>query len=533
MDVIAAGGRAGSLRARPWFLVLVASLAAAAAYALMRADGGRAVRASYGYVCNRLLMEPGDWPCRVRDAHTVSAYVVGSLTIGLGLSIPCAVLASTGRRLTAILPLAVPVTVAGLWSMTSSLWYMEPHAFGSPYLGMWPTFGWRQPTTYWFVHTASATLADLALLAVPAAAIILIARPRRDRSEPAVRWTVTLAALIGCAAASAAMLWVSALVANQLWPNEFGFAVTEPGAWVVPALAMGTFGFLLGPNRKWWPWIHAPVAVLLSGATMIALMSSVERFWNLSGYGAAIPYFGIALICSYARPLAERLSSRGPATWIDLPESHHAAARKIRPRVALGTGAASILLISAFAFLFDPAPAHYSAALPTYLGERTYVQDLRAKDNLRDALAAVHTYRGAHGTLDGFDAATAAATAPGAVLAWTDGIPVTAGAGGLDDPVLQVGIVKASGQQAEFVALSASGTAFCVRERGRHATYGASPGAQTPGTAPTASGAFAAAVAACGSAPWSSASLRPFPVGALCEASTTSRSPSVARSSTC
>jgi hypothetical protein len=111
-------------RVPPWVLVGLASFAAAAVYALMRVDGGRAVQASYAFLCSRAAMRPNDWPCRVQDAHTAAAYVVGSLSVGLALALPCAVLAATGRRLTALIPLAMPVVAAGLWAMTSSLTYM-------------------------------------------------------------------------------------------------------------------------------------------------------------------------------------------------------------------------------------------------------------------------------------------------------------------------------------------------------------------------------------------------------------------------
>ncbi len=500
-------------------MVLIVAITAAGLYAVMRIDGGQAVRSSYAELCARLVMRPGDWPCRVSDANTTLLYIAGSLSVGLGLAIPCMVLAATGRRLMSLLPLIVPVVIAGVWSMTSALWYMEPRAFGRPYMGMWPTFGWRLPTTFWFQHPAIATAADLLLLGAPAIAVALFSGPPRERPATRASWSATIASLTICVGASGVLLWGSATVARHLWPAEFAFTANDPGTWIVPALAMATFGWLLGPDRRWWPWILAPVAILLTGATMTVLLSSVEHVWNLSGFGAAIPYFGIGLVCSFVRPLAARLSheragqtAEGPGALVPdaepvTPGLRHV--RLLRPRVMGVAAAASMLAVSATAFLLDPGPAHYAEAVPTYLGARTYVQDLKARSDLWRGMVAVNRYRERTGSLTGFDALAARTEAPW--LAWTDGVPASP---------TQVGLAYLGDARGPtLVEISGTGTAFCARDgSGRQITYG-SGGGYEPGTGdPIApADAVARAVAACGSTPFTSSALRPFPIDHLCD----------------
>ena len=60
----------------------------------------------------------------------------------------------------------------------------EKIAIGQPYLGMWPTFGWRTPQTFWFVHPVLASGVDFVLIAAPAVAIAAFVRPRMQRAAP-------------------------------------------------------------------------------------------------------------------------------------------------------------------------------------------------------------------------------------------------------------------------------------------------------------------------------------------------------------
>ena len=515
---VASGAGAGApSRVRTWIFVATIALVAACLYAMMRVDGGHALRFSYAYLCSRLAMHPGDWPCRVTDANTVLVYVVGSLSVGVGLAIPCMVLASTGRRVTALVPLALPVAIAALWSMTSALWYMEARAYGRPYLGMWPTLGTGAPTTFWFRHTALATAVDMLLLAAPAVAVVVFARPARERPAARGSWLSTINALAICAAGSAVLLWGSVAVARHLWPAEFAFTSGEPGGWIVPAVAMATFGALLGRDRRWWPWIFAPVAVLLTGATMTVLMSSVEHVWNLSGFGAAIPYFGIGLICSFVQPLALRLSrGRAPVGIEPIaafeeqadpaePGQEVRGVRRVRPRVLAAGAAAALLVVSASAFLLDPSPARYAEVVPTYLGARTYVQDLRTRTDLWRGMVAVDRYRNRHGSLAGFDAATARAAAP--AVAWTDGIPASS-------PQIGLAFLR-FGRWPTLVSFSESGTAYCARDGLAGITYGTYEARSGQHLGPAR--VFIEAMATCDSAPLTPAAMRPFPVGQLCD----------------
>jgi hypothetical protein len=320
-------------------------------------------------------------------------------------------------------------------------------------------------------------------------------------------------------------------ISHRLWPSEFAYVADEPATWLVPVLTMATFGWLLGTDRRWWPWILAPTAVLLSGGMITALMSSIERVNDLSAFGAAIPYAVIGLIFSFAGPLARRVSRRvGPVVDAPAPagsappEASPALAERpipraprwIRPLVALNAGALSLLLIAGSAFLLDPAPAQYGASLPTYLGERAYVQDLRTKLNLQEALGAAGGYRAVHGTYAGFTAAAGEAAVRS--LAWADGIPGEA----RSDQPLRVGIVVASASGVRLVSLSESGRAFCARATVTDGvpgspTYGAGRGMDGPGDMPGSADGFAQATAACGSAPLNEDALRPFPIAGLCD----------------
>jgi hypothetical protein len=322
-----------------------------------------------------------------------------------------------------------------------------------------------------------------------------------------------VASLAICAGASALLLWGSVALARHLWPAEFDFTQTDAGAWIVPALAMATFGWLLGPDRRWWPWILAPIAVLLTGATMIVLMGTVEHVWNLSGFGAAMPYFGIGLICSCGRPLAVRLSRRRAADGV-VPDAEPSTlnaprVRRLRPSVLATAAAAAMLLVSATAFLLDPGPAHYAEAVPTYLGARTYVQDLRARSDLWRGMVAVSRYRDRYGSLTGFDATAARSVAPR--VAWTDGVPTSPS---------QIGLSYLHARQGPtLVVMSGTGTAFCARDQAGRITYGSGGGGDdaSTGIQTAPADAIAQAVAACGSTPFTASALRPFPIAHLCD----------------
>ena len=500
---------------RPWLLVGLVSAVAFGAYALMRVDSGRAIQGSFAGWCARLGMQPQDWPCRVTGSHTLVLYLAGSLTVGLALAVPCAVLAATGRRLAALLPVLVPIGAAGLWAMTSYLTYMEPHAVGSPYLGMWPTLASSEPRAFWFTHAMLASIVDLILLTAPALAIVTLVRPRRERAAPrhARRWTV--ASLVICSVASGAAVWLLLILGHRLAPSESGFVLTEPGAWVVPVSTMAVFGWLLSTDRRWWPWVIVPVAVLLTGATATALMSSVSRIDSFGAFGEAIPYAAVGLIFSLGEPLARRLSRHAgaePDPLGGIGSAGRTAPRRLRPAVALNAGAVTLVLFALTAFRFDPAPVEYQTAVPSYFEVRVHAQDLRTKLNLQLALGALGSYRDANGGYEGFDAAAGERAVP--ALAWADGIPTQVDR--FSPPALVVGVLEASSGRAELVSLSDSGRAFCVRTGGSNGTTYGAGGRDWPSGMPDPAVSFARAVASCGAAPWTPNVLRPFPVASLC-----------------
>ena len=106
-------------------------------------------------------------------------------------------------------------------------------------------------------------------------------------------------------------------------------------------------------------------------------------------------------------------------------------------------------------------------ALPTFLGARTQSQDRAAQSNVRSALVGALTYYAETRTYTGFDATDGETEIPS--LAWVAPGPPASG---------QVAIHVASGPDLLLVALSSSGTYWCV--------------AQVPGSPATSRGGGAA-----------------------------------------
>ena len=94
--------RGKSSRFRSPAAFAVASIASASAYLWVRIPVGREVQHSFANFCANLQMKPQDWPCQVTPARSIAFYLVASLLVWLAVAIPCAVLASTGRRVTAL-----------------------------------------------------------------------------------------------------------------------------------------------------------------------------------------------------------------------------------------------------------------------------------------------------------------------------------------------------------------------------------------------------------------------------------------------
>src|SRR5262249_92874 len=156
---------------------------------------------------------------------------------------------------------------------------------------------------------------------------------------------------------------------------------------------------------------------------------------------------------------------------------------------------------SVLAAAFSPLPAQLAEALPTYVGLRVDAQDLRAKMNLKEGLSAMDSFRDARGSYAGFDAAAGQRIDDG--LAWHHDPPVRFG------PATQpaVHVVAARARRAELLALSGSGSAFCIREdlqagQRPRITYGVGEPPERGAPASRGAAAVTAALTACGSVPW-------------------------------
>ena len=93
-------------------------------------------------------------------------------------------------------------------------------------------------------------------------------------------------------------------------------------------------------------------------------------------------------------------------------------------------------------------------ALPTFLGARQRAQDRAAQSNLRNSMAAAKVYFTDNETYLGFNAAAADVIEP-------SGVYIDAAAPAVD----QVAIVPAATATiVQLVAVSGSGTAFCIKD---------------------------------------------------------------------
>jgi type IV pilus assembly protein PilA len=119
-------------------------------------------------------------------------------------------------------------------------------------------------------------------------------------------------------------------------------------------------------------------------------------------------------------------------------------------------------------------------ALPTFLGARQRANDRAAQSNLRNGLAAAKTYFTDDDSYLTFNAAAGLLIEPS--VGWVDGAAPPVGDVGID-PV-------STATQVELVAVSASGTWFCVKD------------ITTTGTTYGSGATEAAAVAACTASKW-------------------------------
>jgi len=471
--------RARSDRLRPTVMVAALCAGSAALYGWIRMGVGAELHAPFAHWCAEIL-QPGDWQCGVTVLDFARSYVGGSLFIWLGLAVPGVVLAASGRRVLAV----VPVTVAAAGALGAAIAAL-PGGSAKPFGFPESVFGnIGQSRAFWFEHAEAATFVDVVLVSVPALAVAFLVRPpRRPRPADVPRhavWASTIAIFAAIAAIRVA------------WPDVgYGGYLAGPlDDVLVTMTVMFVFGAMLGTDRRWWPWALVPPAVLLSFGPTVAVMSVPSSFTAFTWFADALPLFVVGLVASFWRALATRFARRRTGAPVTTVRSARSA---VRPVVAINAAAAGILFASVLAARFDPLGIRIATPLPSFLGARVLAQDVRTKTNLADAVVAMEAHRSVHGSYAGFDAANGEELAP--ALVWTDE---------RTGEELVVRVTSVDATRAQVVARSPSGTTFCAETFGGGATFGAGD-------------TIVAARAACGSAPFTADSLRMLPVETFCD----------------
>lgn len=456
----------GSLSSRRSGLIIATvSIVSAGMFALLGYLGSFAVALpTFLGACDRLRRSglgptPDDWFCRISESGTRLIAARSALLLGIGFGLTCLVLAASGRRWSAFLPLLG--------------WLGIPH-------DSFPTIAVR----FFERHPGVQSLLALALLAMPAIALIVFRHPRRRERMQAARLAMLVSAL---AFAGAAYFALDQMTAHN---NFFGETWTA-GA----AISLGIFGALLGTDRRWWPWALAPAAFLLSEGPALALglVDPNETIWTLFGW--VVPLFVAGLICSAWEPLSvwltwsARLRRPAPLRRRRLPTIDLKPRSGIRPTAALNMFATVILIVSSLMASSDPFRILVATPLPTYLGYRDQANDLRTRMDLDLAMSYMDDYYQAHHTYVGFN--TRGAGAADFSLVWSEG-PYRP----QPPDMLTYGrpaLVSATATEARVVELSGSGSAICIEHRRDRPGSGI-----TYGTGSTTAGA----IFDCGTKPW-------------------------------
>jgi hypothetical protein len=269
------------------------------------------------------------------------------------------------------------------------------------------------------------------------------------------------------------------------------------GGWLFQGLLMVAFGLLLplGPRRSLWA--IPPVAVLASLGPATAFDGAIFDLTVFAWFRSALPLALIGFAAAGAVSLVAR--RRGPLLV------RRPAPSRLRPvTVTYGLGGAALALSVVMA-AFDPLPIEIATPLPTYLGARDRVFDLRARMTLDEGLDAALTFRDDRGTFDGFDARAAGILGP--ALLWDDGLPPEEATFG---PELVVRVLDADRDRVRLLVVG-QGTSYCLSASSAgDATYGI-------GTEGRVIARARDAVDACADEPWTDDLLRPFPVEELCE----------------
>jgi hypothetical protein len=471
-------------------LVLVASVVTIGVFVWLH-KGVPLPYATFRGACERLRasglpITERDWFCHPIPWTARTGFVAASLLAAAAFALPCAILAATGRRLSALAPLlALPlVTHPAMLYANDLLWWQ----------GTWPA------------SRVAGILVSVALILVPAGLVIAVRRPRIP-SRVRIPVVAAAAAGITCGLAILPIRYPTDAMFERHFAMIGGSFDSRSFLW--PAVAMALFAAVLGPDRRWWPWTLAPAALLLSFAPAAALLVGPEGILDWSLFGAVVPLFLVGLVWSAWRPLAftiaRRLDRARPAVVGEGVVDGSAVAPRdpARHRPAIVGGfAAAVLCLSLVVFVADPLPAQIGTALPTYLGVRGSVGDLRMKMNLRTAMEAMDRYRSETGSYEGFDEAAGVELEP--TLAWTTRSTMTP---------LRVWIVDAGTDVARVAGVSDSGNAFCLQRTSDGLTYGTARG-EFGGSEQEA--ALRAAISACDRAPWTDAALQAPPWRTMC-----------------
>ena len=486
---------------------------AAGAYVAVRGGASTPFPTFVG-ACQRLKasglqMSPKDWFCNPIPWTQHASYLAATFLVWLGYVVPCAILASTGRRFTALLPVAVApfFTFAGFDIFQVRWW------------------GPSYEPSYWPTHSGPSVALNLGLLIAPVAAVSVASRGRRPRAgaDPRMASVFVSAALLAVPTLGVTMLAL-AMFSRHFAP--IGGSVSW-NALAPAVMSIAAFGGLLGPNRRWWPWSIAPVAVLLSLGPAGAILPGPEHLQIWTQFGAAVPLAVVGVLWAGWWPLSVALTGKLRRTRPVSAEEKTLAVplgiqeettpardvspirrRAVQPGVVFNSLAVSLLAVSVIMFRADPLPVQLGSELPTYLGARVQWQDVRARLDLRQAISVADSYAAAHGSPLGFTAAKGAAADHS--LAWAD---LAALPKGVPAPTLTM-VVSVSKRRTRIGVLSASGAGFCIGRTGRQGalTYGSVP--ELLGQSPPST--LGRAFADCGRAPWTPQLLTALPIGGFC-----------------
>ncbi len=497
-DVAMSHPRFGTLRSEGawrWIVLGFVFALSATLWAFTRIPTAGSMHAWSAQQCARLEMLPRDLPCQVTLGRTLGVYLAASALVSLAALVPAVVLALRGRRLLAFVPMLAPLAITFLAHLSSWAWtsFWAPFEHTSTpqlFLGPWaPWTAGGSPSSVWRPDHLPAIAADVVLLSVPVIVMIALFRPAKAAPAGFTGRAVLLACVIA-AGASAIVEWGAHTV--------FGASLYLEGGWFIQGLVMVSFGLLLPVGRPRPLWTIAPVACLVSLGGATAIVGTLYDYTAFTYFRSAVPlalmgFAGAAATALVARQRGFRVESR--------PER----SRGIRPVSAaygLGLGA---LAVTTVMFALDPLPFQLATPLPTYLGARTRVVDLRSRMTLDEALDVVAAYRTAHGSYEGFDAESASDLGPS--LLWDDGVP---GEGATFGSELTVLVAGSTDDRVELVLVRPEAT-YCVRTSiGAHPTYGTAVTGRPRHRALTAIGT-------CGIQPWTSELLRPFPIDGFCD----------------